>query len=97
MFDHGIFHKFSLIVVFNYVAEKNQALHILRERASIMLFKLSFFSSFIILGFSTGATNTVLDFKVTCNVSIGKTSFSRVNPLVVYFECDNMKQKVLVL
>ena len=43
MFDHGIFHKFSHNVVFNYVVEKNQALHILRERAGIMLFKHSFF------------------------------------------------------
>ena len=79
--------------------EEIQALHILRERACKMLFMLSFFSSFIILGFSTGATDTVLDFKVTCNVSVGNSVaqnkfFAR---LVLYFEFDSMKQKVLVL
>ena len=52
--------------------EEIQALHILRERACKMLFNFSFFSSFIIVGFSTGATYTLLDFQVACNVSIGK-------------------------
>lgn len=42
--------------------EEIQALHILRERACKMLFNFSFFSSFITVGFSTGATYTLLDF-----------------------------------
>lgn len=58
--------------------EEIQALHILRERACKMLFNFSFFSSFIIVGFSTGATYTLLDFQVTCNVSIGKCCSEQV-------------------